>query len=91
MAFRRRCAAGPATDRSLSSPAEAMIVFFGDGGALVLAIVLMATFYAPRESRLYKSWGLRWGLLGIGALTFMHVFLLWRGPLEIFRSARSKA
>ncbi|HZV87297.1 MAG TPA: hypothetical protein VFF95_07120 [Candidatus Binatus sp.] len=66
----------------LSSPAEAMIVFFGDGGALVLATILMATFYAPRESRLYKSWGLRWGLLAIGALSFMHVFLMWRGPLE---------
>jgi hypothetical protein len=67
---------------ALSSPAEAMIIFFGDGGALVLATLLMATFYAPRESRLYKSWGLRWGLLAIGALSFMHVFLMWRGPLE---------
>jgi hypothetical protein len=67
---------------ALSSPAEAMIIFFGDGGALVLATLLMATFYAPRESGLYKSWGLRWGLLGIGALSFMHVFLMWRGPLE---------
>ncbi len=67
---------------ALSSPAEAMIVFFGDGGALVLATLLMATFYAPRESRLYKSWGLRWGLLAIGALSFVHVFLMWRGPLE---------
>ena len=67
---------------ALSSPAEAMIIFFGDGGALVLATLLMATFYASRESRLYKSWGLRWGLLAIGALSFMHVFLMWRGPLE---------
>jgi hypothetical protein len=67
---------------ALSSPAEAMIVFFGDGGALVLATILMATFYAPRESRLYKSWGLRWGLLAIGALSFVHVFLMWKGPLE---------
>jgi hypothetical protein len=66
----------------LTLPAEAMIIFFGDGGALVLATLLMATFYAPRESRLYKSWGLRWGLLVIGALSFMHVFLMWRGPLE---------
>lgn len=67
---------------ALSSPAEAMIVFFGDGGALLLATILMATFYAPRESWLYKSWGLRWGLLGVGALSFMHVFLMWTGPLE---------
>ncbi|MGB6834226.1 MAG: hypothetical protein WBE24_12275, partial [Candidatus Acidiferrum sp.] len=67
---------------ALSLPAGALIVFFGDGGALVLATLLMATFYAPRESRLYKSWGLRWGLLVIGALSFIHVFLMWRGPIE---------
>jgi hypothetical protein len=66
----------------LSSPAGALIVFFGDGGAMVLATILMATFYAPRESALYKSWGLRWGLLVIGALSFMRVFLLWTGPFE---------
>ncbi|MGB6962132.1 MAG: hypothetical protein WBF01_17145, partial [Candidatus Acidiferrum sp.] len=65
-----------------SIPPGSLIVFFGDGGALVLATLLMATFYAPRESRLYKSWGLRWGLLAIGALSFMHVFLMWRGPIE---------
>jgi hypothetical protein len=61
---------------------EALIVFGGDGGAMVLATILMATFYAPRESALYKNWGLRWGLLAIGALTFMHVYRLWSGPIE---------
>jgi hypothetical protein len=61
---------------------EALIVFGGDGGAMVLATILMATFYAPRESALYQNWGLRWGLLGIGALTFMHVYRLWSGPFE---------
>ncbi len=66
----------------LSLPAESAIVFGGDGGAMVLGTILMATFYAPRESRLYKSWGLRWGLLAIGALSFLHVFLLWTGPYE---------
>lgn len=60
----------------------ALIVFGGDGGAMVLATILMATFYAPRESALYKSWGLRWGLLAIGALAFMHVYALWSGPVE---------
>jgi hypothetical protein len=64
----------------LCLPAGATIVFCGDGGAMVLASILMATFYAPRESALHKSWGLRWGLLVIGALSFMHVFLLWTGP-----------
>lgn len=66
----------------LSSPAEAMIIFFGDGGALLLATLLMATFYAPRESKLYRSWGLRGGLLAVGAVSFVHVFLIWTGPLE---------
>jgi hypothetical protein len=60
----------------------ALIVFDGDGGALILASILMATFYAPRESKLYKSWGLRWGLLAIGALSFMSVYRLWSGPIE---------
>jgi hypothetical protein len=67
---------------ALSVPGGALIVFFGDGGAMVLATILMAAFYAPRESALYKSWGLRWGLLLIGAVSFLHVFLLWAGPIE---------
>lgn len=61
---------------------ESLIVFGGDGGALVLGTILMATFYAPRESALRRSWGLRWGLLAIGALAFMHVYRLWSGPFE---------
>jgi hypothetical protein len=61
---------------------EPLIIFFGDGGAMVLATILMATFYAPRESALYQSWGLRWGLLVIGALSFMHVYCIWSGPFE---------
>lgn len=61
---------------------DALIVFFGDGGAMVLATILMATFYAPRESKLCKSWGLRWGLLAIGALSFMYVYHSWSGPYE---------
>ena len=66
----------------LCLPAGALIVFWGDGGAMVLATILIATFYAPRESSLYRSWGLRWGLLFIGALSFMHVFRMWSGPYE---------
>jgi len=67
---------------ALSLRAGALIVFFGDGGAMVLATILMAEFYAPRGSAVYQNWGLRWGLLFIGALSFMHVFLLWTGPFE---------
>jgi hypothetical protein len=65
-----------------SRQAGALIVFGGDGGALVLATILMALFYTPRQSALYRNWGLRWGLLAIGSLTFMHVFRTWSGPIE---------
>ena len=66
----------------LTLPSETTIVFGGDAGAMVLGTVLMAAFYAPRESAVFKSWGLRWGLLAIGALSFMHVYRLWSGPYE---------
>jgi hypothetical protein len=65
----------------LCLPPQTTIIFGGDGGALVLGTILMAIFYAPRESPLYKSWGLRWGLLVVGAVSFMHVFILWTGPI----------
>lgn len=58
---------------------EALIVFGGEGGAMVWSTILMATFYASRDSKLYKSWGVRWGLLAIGALAFMHVYRSWSG------------
>ena len=64
------------------APPGALIVFGGDGGALVLGAILMAAFYAPRESWVRKSWGLRWGLLVIGALSFMYTYHLWSGPYE---------
>jgi len=66
---------------NVSTPG-AVIIFAGDGGAMVLATILMATFYAPRDSMLGKNWGLRWGLMIIGALAFMHVYRLWSGPWE---------
>jgi len=69
----------------LSLPAftqGALIIFGGDGGALVFATILMAMFYAPRGSAIYENQGLRWGLLVIGALAFMDVFRLWSGPYE---------
>ncbi len=64
------------------STQEALIVFGGDGGALVLATVLMAMFYAPHKSAFYKNWGMRWALLVIGALAFMSVYHTWSGPWE---------
>jgi hypothetical protein len=64
------------------SNANSLIIFFGDGGALVLATILMAMFYADHENPIYKSWGLRWGLLVIGAVAFMDVYRTWSGPCE---------
>jgi len=58
---------------------QALITFGGEGGAMVWSTILMSTFYASRESKLYKSWGVRWGLLAIGALAFMHVYRSWSG------------
>ena len=50
--------------------AHALIIFGGDGGALVLGTLLMISFYAPRESAVYRN-GLRWGFLVIGAAGFL--------------------
>ena len=56
--------------------AHALIIFGGDGGALVLGTLLMASFYAPRESAVYRN-GLRWGGLVIGAAGYMDSFATW--------------
>lgn len=56
--------------------AHALIIFGGDGGALVLGTLLMASFYAPRESAIYRN-RLRWGFLVIGAAGFMDPFATW--------------
>jgi hypothetical protein len=69
----------------LSLPAftqGSLIVFGGDGGALVLATFLMLTFYVSRQTLLYKRDGVRWALLVVGALSFMYVYHLWSGPWE---------
>lgn len=58
--------------------ADALIIFGGDAGCLVLGTVLMATFYAPRESVIYHG-ALRWGFVGIGAAAFMDAFSTWWG------------
>ena len=67
---------------SMTANRGAVVIFAGDGGALVLATILMGTFYAPCDSALGRSWGLRWGLLIIGTLAFMHVYRLWSGPWD---------
>jgi hypothetical protein len=56
--------------------ARALITFGGDGGALVLGTLLMAAFYAPPDSEVYRD-GLRWGFLVIGAAGFLDPFETW--------------
>lgn len=55
---------------------SAFITFAGDGGALVLGTLLMATLYVPPESRVRQG-GLRWGFLAIGAASFVDAFHTW--------------
>ena len=58
--------------------AQALIIFGGDAGCLVLGSLLMATFYARRESPLCRG-ALRWGFLVMGAVAFMDAFGIWWG------------
>jgi hypothetical protein len=58
--------------------AQALIIFGGDAGCMVLGSILMITFYARRESPIYQN-SLRWGFIVIGALAFMDAFVTWTG------------
>lgn len=55
---------------------EQYILFGGDGGGMVLATLLMLSFYFGKQTQLYKG-GLRWGFLGIGAAGFADMFMTW--------------
>jgi hypothetical protein len=61
--------------------AHEIIIFFGDGGALVLGTLLMMTLYVPRESPVYQN-ELRWGFLAVGAAAFVDAFHTWSGREE---------
>src|SRR5262249_17637602 len=57
--------------------AQALILFGGDGGVLVLGAALFASFgLAERGGHLQVSW-LRWGFLALGAFGFADAFALW--------------
>ena len=61
-----------------AAQANALIVFGGDAGCLVLGCLLMATFYARSGSTCHRG-GLRCGFLAIGAVSFMDAFRTWWG------------
>jgi hypothetical protein len=56
--------------------AEMLITFAGDGMGMVLAAVLMASFFFGKRTELYKGW-LRWGFVLIGAAAFVDMFATW--------------
>ena len=53
--------------------AHAWVIFGGDGGAMILGTLLMASFFVPK----LRDHGLRWGLLVIGAAAFVDTFATW--------------
>ena len=53
--------------------AQAWIIFGGDGGAMVIGTLLIASFFIPK----LREHGLRWGLLAIGAAAFVDTFATW--------------
>lgn len=57
-------------------PREALIIFMGDGGALLFGTALMATVFLPDGARLSHG-GLRWGFLVIGAGGFSDIAVQW--------------
>lgn len=66
--------------------ARSLITFGGDGVGLVLAILLMGSFFFGKGTQLYKG-SLRWGFLAIGAGAFVDINATWwlarRDPSEI--------
>lgn len=59
--------------RASLDDAHAWITFGGDGGAMVLGTLLIASFFVPK----LREHGLRWGLLAIGAAAFVDTFATW--------------
>ena len=56
--------------------ARAVYIFCGDGGGMILATLLMASFYFGKNTQLYKG-SVRWGFVVIGAGAFNDIFGTW--------------
>lgn len=56
--------------------ARMIVVFSGDGGGMILATLLMATFFFGKRTQLYKG-SLRWGFVVIGAVAFVDIYSTW--------------
>ena len=56
--------------------AKMLITFGGDGMGMVLATLLMGSFFFGKRTKLYKG-SLRWGFVVIGAAAFIDIFATW--------------
>ena len=56
--------------------ARMIIVFSGDGGGMILAVLLMGSFFFGKRTQLYKG-SLRWGFVVIGAAAFVDIYATW--------------
>ena len=56
--------------------ARALISFGGDGMGMVLAALLMSSFFFGKNTQLYKG-SLRWGFVAIGAAAFVDMYATW--------------
>jgi hypothetical protein len=59
-----------------ANTAQMLITFGGDGLGMVLATLLMGSFFFGKDTQLYKG-SLRWGFLAIGAAAFVDMFSTW--------------
>ena len=59
-----------------SDTAQMLITWGGDGVGMLLATLLMGTFFVGKDTQLYKGW-LRWGFTAIGAAAFVDMFATW--------------
>jgi hypothetical protein len=56
--------------------ARMIVVFSGDGGGMILATLLMGSFFFGKRTQLYKG-SLRWGFVVIGAAAFVDMYSTW--------------
>jgi hypothetical protein len=56
--------------------ARMMITFGGDGTGMILATLLMGSFFFGKRTPLYKG-SLRWGFMVIGAAAFVDIYATW--------------
>ena len=55
---------------------QVLIAFGGDGAGMIIATLLMGSFFFGKRTQLYKG-SVRWGLVAIGAASFVDIFATW--------------